>query len=87
MVHNCTIDLTEITNNSNKKLKNNKTAPRNDPSKNSKSKNIHRKNTILVGDSILKQVEGWRLIKRMKSTVSVRSIPGTSTNGMAHDTK
>ena len=40
-----------------------------------------------MGDSILKQVEGWRLNKRMKSNVSVRSIPGTSTNGMIHHVK
>ena len=45
------------------------------------------KNTLIVGDSSLKYVEGWRLNKRMKSTISVRSIPGTSTNGMAHRVK
>ena len=42
--------------------------------------------TILVSDSILKHAEGWRLNKR-KSTVSIRSIPGASTNGMAHQVK
>ena len=40
-----------------------------------------------MGDSILKHVEGWRLNKRMKSNVSVRSIPGASTNGMIHHIK
>ena len=40
-----------------------------------------------MGDSILKHVAGWRLNKRMKSNVSVRSIPGTSTNGMIHHVK
>ena len=40
-----------------------------------------------MGDSILKHVGGWRLNKRMKSNVSVRSIPGTSTNGMVHHVK
>ena len=40
-----------------------------------------------MGDSILKHVGGWRLNKRMKSNVSVRSIPGTSTNGMVHYVK
>ena len=45
------------------------------------------KNTLLVGDSILTHVEGWRLNKRMKSTVSVRSIPGASKSGMAHHVK
>ena len=37
-----------------------------------------------MGDSILKQVKGWRLNKSMKSNVLVRSIPGASTNGMKH---
>ena len=40
-----------------------------------------------MGDSILKHVEGWRLNKRMKSNVLVRSIPGASTNGMIHHVK
>ena len=41
----------------------------------------------MVGDSILKHVEGWRLNKRIKFTVSVRSIPGASTNDIAHHLK
>ena len=73
--------------NNNNKLKDNKTTPHKDPSKNSKSINVPRKNTLIVGDSILKHVEGWCLNKRMKSNVSVRCIPGASTNGMVHHVK
>ena len=74
-------------NNKTKKLKDNKTTTHEDPSKNSKSVNVPRKNTLIVDDSILKYVEGWHLNKRMKSNVSVRSIPGTSINGMVHHVK
>ena len=80
-------NLQAITNNNNKKLKDNKTTLHKDPSKSSKSINVPRKNTLIVLDSILKHVEGWRLNKRMKSNVSVRSIPGASTNGMIHHVK
>ena len=80
--------LQAIANNSNnKKLNDNKTTPHKDPSKNSKSMHVPRKNTLIVGDFILKHVEGWHLNKIMKSNVSVRSIPGTSTNGMVHHVK
>ena len=71
-------------NNNNNKLR---TTPHKDPLKISKSINVPRKNTLIVGDSILKHVEGWCLNKRMKSTVSVRSIPGVSTNTMTHHVK
>ena len=71
--------LQAIANNSNnKKLNDSKTTPHKDPSNNSKSMHVPRKNTFIVGDSILKHVEGWHLNKIMKSNVSVRSIPGTS---------
>ena len=40
-----------------------------------------------MGDSILKHVEGWRLNKRMKFNVSVKSIPGASINGMVQHVK
>ena len=33
-----------------------------------------KKKTLIVGDSIVKHIGGWRLNKRMRSTVSVRSI-------------
>ena len=41
-----------------------------------------KKKTLILGDSIVKHVEGWRLNKRMKSTVSIRCIPGATTNFM-----
>ena len=80
-------NLQAITNNNNKKLKDNKTTLHKDPSKSSKSINVPRKNTLIVVDFILKHVEGWRLNKRMKSNVLVRSIPGTSTNGKIYHVK
>ena len=42
---------------------------------------------MIVGDSIVKHIDGWRLNKRMKSTVSARSIPGATTKGMTHHVK
>ena len=74
--------------NNNKKLKGNKTTPHKDLSKNPKSTNVSRKKkTIVAVDYILKNVGRWRLDKRMESNVSVRFIPGASTNGMAHHVK
>ena len=32
----------------------------------------------------MKNIEGWRLNKRMKSTVHVKSIPGSTTKVMKH---
>ena len=81
-------NLQAVTNNSNKKLKDNKTTLHNYLSKSSNSINVPRKsNTLIVGDFILIRVDGWRLNKRMKSNVSVRSIPGTSTNAKIHHVK
>ena len=37
--------------------------------------------------TILKHVEGWHLKKRVRSNVSVTSIPGALTNGMVHHVK
>ena len=45
------------------------------------------KKNLIVIDSILKQVEGWRLNKRIKSNVAVISDPDASTNGMIHYVK
>ena len=42
---------------------------------------------MIVGDSIVKHIHGWRLNKRMRSTVSVRSIPRATTKGMIHHVK
>ena len=36
---------------------------------------------------MVKHIDGWRLNKRMRSTVSVRSIPGATTKGMIHHVK
>ena len=42
----------------------------------------NRKKTFIIGDSIVKNIEGWRLNKRMKSTAHVKSITGVTTKGM-----
>ena len=42
---------------------------------------------MTVGDSIVKHIDGSCLNKRMRSTVSVRSIPGATTKGMIHHVK
>ena len=80
-------NLQAMTNNNKKKLKGNKMTLHKDHSKSSKSINLPRKNTIIRCDSILKHLEGWHLNKRMKSNVSVRSIPGASTNCLSHHVK
>ena len=54
---------------------------------NLRSDNPQKKKTLILGDSIVKHVESWRLNKRMKSDVSVRCIPGTTTNAMKHHLK
>ena len=46
-----------------------------------------RKKTLIKGDSIVKIIEGWRLNKRMKSSVDVKSILGATTKGMKHHNK
>ena len=40
-----------------------------------------------IGDSIIKNVEGWSLNKRMKSQMSTTSTPGVITEGMIHHVK
>ena len=42
---------------------------------------------MIVGDSIIKNVEGWSLNKRMKSQMSITSTPGVITEGMIHHVK
>ena len=49
--------------------------------------NTNRKKTLIVGDSIVKNIKGWRLNKRMKSSAAVKSIPGATTKGMKHHIK
>ena len=46
-----------------------------------------KKKTLIVGDSIVKHIDGSRLNKRMRSSVYVRSIPGATTKDMIHDVK
>ena len=45
------------------------------------------KKTLILGDSIVKNIEEWRLNKRMKSSVAVKSISGATTKGMKHHMK
>ena len=45
------------------------------------------KKTLIVGDSIVKNIEGWRLNKRIKFSVAVKSIPGATTKGIKHHIK
>ena len=44
----------------------------------------NRKKTFTIGGFIVKNIEGWRLNKRIKSIVHVKSIPGATTKGMKH---
>ena len=45
------------------------------------------KKTLLVGDSTVKNIKEWRLNKRIKFSVAVKSIPGATTEGMKHHIK
>ena len=47
----------------------------------------NRKKALIKGDSIVKNIERWRLSKRMKSFVAVKSIPGATTKGMKYHIK
>ena len=42
---------------------------------------------MIVGNSIIKHIDGWRLNKRIGSTVSVRSTPGAKIKAMLHHAK
>ena len=42
---------------------------------------------MIVSNSIIKHINGWRLNKMIGSTVSVRSIPGATIKGMLHHAK
>ena len=55
------------------------------PPKQNKKK--RKEKDLIVGDSIVKHIDDWRLNKRMRSTVSVRSISGATTKGMIHHVK
>ena len=58
----------------------------NNPSLRQSKENLKKK-TLIAGDSIVKHFDGWRLNKRMRSTVSLRSIPRATTKGMIHHVK
>ena len=53
---------------------------------NQENKSLPRK-IFILGDSIVKEIDGRRLWKRMKGTVAVRSIPGATTKGMLYHIK
>ena len=59
----------------------------NDTVKSQNKGGTNRKKTLIVGDLIVKNVKGWRLNKRMKSSVAVKSIPGSTEKGMKHHIK
>ena len=56
-------------------------------SQKSKKKESRMKKTLIVSDSIINHIAGWRLNKIMKSAVSVRSIPGATIKDMLHHVK
>ena len=58
----------------------------NNPSLRQDKENV-QKMTLIVGDSIVRHIDGWCLNIRMRSTVSVRSIPGAKTKDMIHHVK
>ena len=43
-----------------------------------------RKTTVLVGDSMVKRIQGWKLGKEVGHTVVVKSFSGTTTSEMKH---
>ena len=57
---------------------------KNDEKEKPELKNSVVKNTLILGASIIKNVDGWRLNRRMKSIVSVCSISGGTTKAMKH---
>ena len=47
-------------------------------------KNSTVKKTLILGDSIIKNMDGWRLNRRIKSIVSVRSFSSATTKAIKH---
>ena len=74
--------------NTSKSFPNNANGPKsgNNPSLKLNKENVKKK-TLIVGNSMVKDIDGWHLSKRMRSTVSVRSVPGATTKGMIHHVK
>ena len=60
------------------------TERKNDAKEKTKLKNSAVENTLILGDSIIKNVDGWRLNRRIKSIASVRLISGPKTKTMKH---
>ena len=52
----------------------------------SQKRGTNRKKTLIV-DAIVKNIDGWRLNKKMKSSVVVKSIAGATTKNMRHHIK
>ena len=52
----------------------------------SQKRGTNRKKTLIV-DAIVKNIDGWRLNKKMKSSVAVKSIAGATTKNMRHHIK
>ena len=55
---------------------------KNDEKEKPKLKNSAVKKTLILGNSIIKNIDGWRLNQRIKSIVSVRSICGATIKAM-----
>ena len=64
------------------KENNKDTEIKNDEKEKPKLKNSAVKKTLILGDYIIKNIDGWRLNRRIKSIVSVRSICGATTKAM-----
>ena len=64
------------------KENNKDTETKNDEKEKPKLKNSAVKKTFILGDSTIKNMDGWRLNRSMKSIVSVRSISGAKTKAM-----
>ena len=64
------------------KENNKDTETKNDEKEKPKLKNSAVKKTFILGDSTIKNMDGWRLNRSMKSIVSVRSISGAKTKTM-----
>ena len=67
------------------KENNKDTERKNDEKEKPKLKKSSVKKTLILGDSEIKNVDGWRLNRRMKSIVSVHSISGATTKAMKHN--
>ena len=53
----------------------------------SSNKRKEKKKTLILGDSIVKDIDGWKLNGRVNSKVAVKSILVATTKGMVHHAK